>query len=75
MRKILTAILCSLLLPVGVAMAVTAGDKKEDKKGDKDKENKPVVIIVWQPAWPPIFELTGSSTDVDFAGFSSEMEE
>lgn len=77
MRKILTAILCSLLLPAGVAMAMTAGDRKEDKKEDKDKEkeNKPVVIIIWQPSWPPIFELTGSSTNDDFGVFSFGMEE
>lgn len=75
MRKILTAILCSLLLPAGVAMAMTAGDRKEDKKEDKDKENKPVVIIIWQPSWPPIFELTGSSTNDVFDVFSFGMEE
>ena len=73
MRKILTAILCSLLLPVGVAMAMTASDKKEDKKDDKG--DKPVVIIVWQPAWPPIFEETGSFTDDVFDVFSFGMEE
>lgn len=57
MRKILMAILCSLLLPAGVAMAMTAGDKKDDK-GDKDGDKgKPVVIIIWQPAWPPIYRL------------------
>lgn len=75
MRKILTAILCSLLLPVGVAMAMTAGDKIEDKKDDKDKDDKPVVIIIWQPSWPPIFEGTGSFTDDVFDVFSFGMEE
>jgi len=57
MRKILTAIICSLLLPAGVAMAMSASDKKDDKKGDKkgDKGGTPVVVIVWEEAWPPIF--------------------
>ena len=60
MRKILTAIICSLLLPAGVAMAMTAGDGKDDKKGGKEEQKdmgRPVVIIVWEPAWPPIHRL------------------
>lgn len=55
MQKYLAAILCSLLLPVGVAMAMTACDKKEDNKGGKDGgKGRPVVIIVWDEAWTPI---------------------
>ena len=56
MRKFFTAILFSLLLPAGVAMAMSASDKKDDKKeGGKDKGHEPVVIIIWEPTWPPIF--------------------
>lgn len=67
MKKTMTAILCSLLLPVGVAMALSAADKKEDKKdtkketekGGKDKEdNKPVVVVTWEMAWPPVYGVS-----------------
>lgn len=58
MRKFLTAIAFLLLLPAGVAMAMAAGDKKDDKKDggkDKDKGHQPIVIIIWEPAWPIVF--------------------
>jgi len=65
MRKILTAIICSLLLPAGVAMAMTAGDKKDDKKGDKGTTtDRPVVIIIWEEAWPPIHRLSPDTDPV-----------
>lgn len=53
MHKLWTAIICSLLLPMGVAMALTAGDKKGGDRDDKDKGG-PVVIIIWDDAWPPV---------------------
>lgn len=68
MRKIIAAIICSLLLPEGVVMASSACDKKEDKKEQKDQkkdpkkdgkedgDNKPVVIVTWEDAWIPIYQ-------------------
>lgn len=56
MRKFLMAIAFMLLLPAGVAMAMSAVDKKDDKKDkDKDKGHQPIVIIIWEPAWPIVF--------------------
>ena len=60
MRKVFATILFSLLLPVGIAMAMSASDNKDDKKDsgkdkDKDKGHKPVLIITWEYAWPPVF--------------------
>lgn len=48
MQKIPMAILCSLLLPVGVSMATTASDGKKDEHP---------VIIIWEPAGTPIYRL------------------
>ena len=34
-------------------MTLSAMDKKDDKKGDKDKDkHQPVPIIVWEGTWP-----------------------
>ena len=56
MRKLLLSITALLLLlPTGVAMAMNAADEKKDDKKDKDKEvHKPVLIVVYVPAWSPI---------------------
>jgi len=36
-------------------MSFSAADKKDDKKGDKEsKGHQPVVVVIYQPAWPPI---------------------
>ena len=56
MRKLLSTIAFFLLIPAGVAMAMNAIDKKDDKK-DKDKEgdkHEPVIIIIWESAWSPV---------------------
>jgi len=78
MRKILTAIICSLLLPAGVAMAMSASDKKDDKKGEKEekKEEKKEettdrpVVIVWEFAWPPIYRLASDTCMIPFSAQS-----
>ena len=58
MRKLLMAIAFMLMLPGGIAMAMSAADKKDDKKGDKgndSEKHEPVLIIIWEQAWSPIF--------------------
>ena len=56
MRKVFATILFSLLLPAGIAMAMSASDKKDDRKDDKkDKGHQPILIVVWEQAWTPIF--------------------
>ena len=45
-------------------MAMSASDKKDDKKeGGKDKGHEPVVIIIWEPTWPPIFREVPIQSD------------
>ena len=37
-------------------MAMSASDKKDDKKDEKkDKGHQPILIVVWEQAWTPIF--------------------
>ena len=67
MRKLFTTI-AFMMLSVGVAMAMTAADKKDDKKGDKDKDSEkhqPVLIIIWEPAWPPVFRAISLQDAMD----------
>lgn len=55
MRRALTTILGSLLL-VSLFGGFVLQDKKDDKKDkDKDKGHQPIVIIIWEPAWPIVF--------------------
>ena len=55
MRRVFTTILSSLLL-VSLFGGVVLQDKKDDKKDkDKDKGHQPIVIIIWEPAWPIVF--------------------
>ena len=56
MRKLLFSLIALLLLlPTGVAMAMNAKDDKKGDKKDKDKDvHKPVLIVVYFPAWDPI---------------------
>ena len=51
MRRLFTTVLFSLVLAAGTAMAFSASDNKGDKK---DKGQKPILIIVYVPAWNPI---------------------
>ena len=67
MHKLLVAIALLLLLPSGVAMAMTAADKKEEKKEEKkedgkDKGQKPIVIIIWEKAWPIVIREVSEQT-------------
>jgi len=68
MRRLFTIILCLMLLPAGSAMAMTATDEKDGQKteqkddqkddGKKDdnkdekKPRKPILIVVYEFAWP-----------------------
>ena len=55
MRRVLTTILGSLLL-ASLFGGIVLQDKKDDKKDkDKDKGHQPIVIIIWEPAWPIVF--------------------
>lgn len=71
MRKSCTTILFSLLLLAGIATTLSAIDKKDDKNGEK-KGHPPVIIIVWEPAWPPI--MRESSTQSIVSTFEIESE-
>ena len=53
MRRLFTSVLFTLLLAAGTAMAFSASDNN-DKKDKKDKGQKPILIIVYVPAWNPI---------------------
>ena len=48
----LPAILCSLLLPAGVAMALSAGGQKDTDQDNGD--GRPSAFIVWDEAWTPV---------------------
>lgn len=68
MRKLLMVIGFMLLLPAGIAMAITAADKKDDKKGDKGNDgekHEPVLIIIWEQAWSPIFRAVPLQDAID----------
>ncbi len=68
MRRVLTFLICSLLLITGVTTVSYAEenkdkkqeqkkeeDKKEDKKEDKEGQpHKPILIVVYEFAWPPV---------------------
>ena len=60
MRKTLSALFFSLLIPMGIAMAMNAADKKDDKKDNKDKgkeeeKHQPVLVFIWEYAWSPVY--------------------
>lgn len=67
MRKVLAFLICSLLLLTGVSTVSYAEEKKDNKKEEKkedkkeekndDKEgqpHKPILIVVYEFAWPPV---------------------
>lgn len=68
MRRVLAFLICSLLLITGVTTVSYAEenkdkkqeqkkeeDKKEDKKEDKEGQpHKPILIVVYEFAWPPV---------------------
>lgn len=56
MRRILTSLMYTMVLSAGVAMAFSASDKKDDKKGNKGsgKGHQPVVVVIYEPAWSPV---------------------
>lgn len=64
MRKFFSTFMFLLMLPLGVAMAVSAADNK-DNKSDKKKGHQPVIIIVWEPAWSPVMRETSTVTSID----------
>ena len=56
-------------------MAMSASDKKDDKKeGGKDKGHEPVVIIIWEPTWPPIFRESEAQSSVETYSLISGIE-
>ena len=66
MRRPFSNIMSSLLVAIAVSMVFPfyAGDKKDDKKGGKDDEDKghePVLIIVWEDAWKPVYRAVSLS--------------
>ena len=74
MRKFMMAIAFMLLLPCGVSMAMSAADKKDDKKGGKgndDEKHEPVLIIIWEQAWSPIFRAIPLQNAIN-TGLASE---
>lgn len=73
MRKTLSSVLFSLFLFAGIAMTVSAIDKKDDKK-DTKKGHPPVIIIVWEPAWSPVmreFSVQSTANAFDLEGGNS----
>lgn len=55
MRRLLTTFIWSFLLVGFVGGGVVFQEKKEDKKEEKkdnEKGQKPIVIIIWEKAWP-----------------------
>ena len=64
MHKSISTILFSLLLFVGVAMTLSAIDKKDDKK-DTKKGHPPVIIIIWEPAWSPVMRESSTQNIVN----------
>ncbi len=64
MRRVLTFLICSLLLITGVTTVSYAEEnkdkkqeqkKEEDKKEDKEGQpHKPILIVVYEFAWPPV---------------------
>lgn len=71
MRKVFSTIMFSLMLPIGVAMAMSATDKKDDKKDEK-KGHPPVIIIVWEPAWSPVMREVSIPQSCNAYSFSIE---
>ena len=57
MRKNRTALIGALLLPAGVALALAANGRNEDRKESGDDGEKPVVVVTWDYALPPIHRL------------------
>lgn len=54
MRRFLTTFIWSFLF-VGLVGGVVFQEKQEEKKEEKkenDKGQKPIVIIIWEKAWP-----------------------
>ena len=54
MSKVFRYFLCSLTLLLGSAMVLSADDKKDDKKKEDKEVHKPVLIVVYVPAWSPV---------------------
>lgn len=47
----------SMVFLAGIAMPISASDKKDDKKGGKGGDGKgqqPVVVVIYLPAWSPV---------------------
>ncbi len=74
MRKFFSTFMFLLMLPLGVTMALSAADNK-DNKSDKKKGHQPVIIIVWEPAWSPVMREAGplSSTDSPEITFDNSL--
>ena len=64
MRKIFSTFMFLLMFPLGVSMAMSAADNK-DNKSDKKKGHQPVIIIVWEPAWSPVMRETSPLISID----------
>ena len=54
MRKVFRYVLFSLTLLLGSAMVMSADEKKDDKKKEDKDVHKPVLIVVYIPAWSPV---------------------
>ena len=66
MRKLFSSFIMALMLAASFAPTLSADDKKDDKKNDKDKEvHKPVLIVVYVPAWDPVIRATSQQSVVD----------
>ena len=60
LRKLLSTIALLLFLPAGIALGMNAVDKKDDRRkpGNDEDKHKPVIIIIWEPAWSPVMRET-----------------
>ena len=63
MRRLFALVVCLLMLP-GITMVASAEEKKAEQKTDQKKDDKkndgkdkkgeePVLIVVYEYAWPP----------------------
>ena len=65
MRKVFRYVLFSLTLLLGSAMVLSADDKKDDKKKEDKDVHKPVLIVVYVPAWSPVIRAASLQEVVD----------